>query len=282
MVGLRLFVGRGAALLAAAAVLGSVLAGPRIYVRDERRTEIEVHVLNAPVLGGKPSPWTWAVPEEGGEVRIPVAWPAPHDRAELVLRAFPRPPRPGAATVLELESELRTDEGGVVRARREMTYTDSGTALFEVQREGERTLTLALVGSTEVETTLSANRRLGLPVRLHLAIEHVAGPRAIPLERNRLDTFVGEPVTYSFRLGETGTAESLELRLLPRRRFGELLQVRVEVTGTMPDGERLSLVSRTEELTTSVGATSSVDVVVGDPPTGYRFRITPEFPSGLR
>jgi hypothetical protein len=106
----------------------------------------------------------------------------------------------------------------------------------------------------------------------------VAGDRVDSLETNRLSTFVGEPVSYSFRLGSPGQAESAQLTLTPQQILGDVVRVEVDVTATLPGAqEEPLLVSRTEQWVTSRGASSTISLATGEPPSGYRFVVTPRF-----
>jgi hypothetical protein len=89
---------------------------------------------------------------------------------------------------------------------------------------------------------------------------------------------VGQSVGYEFRLGATGEAESASVRLLPVRLLGDTLRIEVELTGTVPDGDgALVAVSRTEQWLSTRGTTTSLPLAAGDPVTGFRFLVTPQF-----
>jgi hypothetical protein len=93
-----------------------------------------------------------------------------------------------------------------------------------------------------------------------------------------LNTFVGQPVSYSFRLGQPGEVQSGSVRLLPAQLVGDTLRVEVDISGTLPDAEgSMALISRTEEWLSTSGATSSLVLETGEPPKGFRFRVTPRF-----
>ena len=97
------------------------------------------------------------------------------------------------------------------------------------------------------------------------------------IERNQLSTFVGESVAYSFRLGDRGEADAVRITLKPVRVVGELITIDIDVSGTLPGENDVQLISKTESWTTTRGAVSSVAVESGDPPTGYRFLVTPRY-----
>jgi hypothetical protein len=109
-------------------------------------------------------------------------------------------------------------------------------------------------------------------------IQWVERGQPVTLETNTLNSFVGQPVSYAFRLGATGEAEALSLKLHPARRVGEALRVEVDVSGTLPgsDGD-LQVVARKEQWFSTSGAPSTLSLAEGDPPTGFRFLVTPSF-----
>jgi hypothetical protein len=117
----------------------------------------------------------------------------------------------------------------------------------------------------------------GPPVRFLLEVVRVAGDRSTSLETNRLVTFVGEDVGYSFRRGEAATAESIELSLRPVRLDGDLAEVQIEVTASLPGEPDRLILSRRETLFATRHATSSLTVASGEPVSGYRFHVTADF-----
>ena len=73
-------------------------------------------------------------------------------------------------------------------------------------------------------------------------------------------------------------AETGSVRLLPAQLLGDTLRIEVDISGTLPDGEgSVAVISRTEEWLSTSGATSSVALETGEPPKGFRFRVTPRF-----
>jgi hypothetical protein len=160
---------------------------------------------------------------------------------------------------------------------RDLAFFGSTTALFELARMEEQALTLAVEAESVQETVVSARPLVGSPVVMNVEVEWLEDGQATSLESNRLSTFVGEAVSYSFRLGETGTAVALELRLIPQKIFGDVIQVRAEVSGSIPRADALEMVSRGERWMISRGQSSSLDVATGEPPIGFRFVVTPDF-----
>ena len=59
--------------------------------------------------------------------------------------------------------------------------------------------------------------------------------------------------------------------------LGDVAEIEVEISGMLPGPEGLKLVSRTEQWFSSRLSTSTAALEAGDPPTGYRFRVTPRF-----
>ena len=98
----------------------------------------------------------------------------------------------------------------------------------------------------------------------------------MPLETNELHTLLGEGVEYAFRRGAGAQEEVLRLRLTPLRVEAEVVEVEVDLAGKLP-GEARNAPIRSERLLATRGSTSSFDAVSGEPPTGYRFRIRPDF-----
>ena len=68
------------------------------------------------------------------------------------------------------------------------------------------------------------------------------------------------------------------MRLFPAQLVGDTLRIDVEISGTLPDGEgSVAVISRTEQWLSTSGATSSLALETGEPPKGFRFRVTPRF-----
>jgi hypothetical protein len=264
-------------LLAAAFLASPTLATPPLYWVEEDRISVTVRPLNVERADAEAPTTVLQVPERGAETTLELHWPSPGEVTRVRLAIAPRPATAGAPHVLAFEAAVELPDGGRIRSQREVRFEDSTTALYDVCRVGERVLTLALVAEWSRESTLSAKRSVGAPVQLHLEVQRLAGGEAISLETNRLNTFVGEPVTYSFRLGEPGVADALRVRLLPTGVFGDLARIEIEVSGTLPDGASVALLSRSEAWMTSRGATSALSVATGEPPTGFRFLVTPYF-----
>ncbi len=216
-------------------------------------------------------------PNVGGRARFDLVWPDPGSSCRVEITAEERPPRPGVPHVVHVEALVTRPGGTTTRASRELQLHDASTTLFEVLRVDGRALTLAIEAEVEKRTVFSTTPSAGIPVHLLLDIQWIEGGEATSLETNSLQTFLGEPVGYSFRLGPAGQAESAEIRLTPLRLFGDVLSLEVEVSGTLPDGEQMALQSRKKQWLTSAGSTSSMDLLTGDSTRGFRFKVTPRF-----
>ena len=76
---------------------------------------------------------------------------------------------------------------------------------------------------------------------------------------------------------KTHATEGLDVRLTPLRIYGDLIQVRAEVTGSVARNGVPDWLSRSEQWMISRGESAALEVLEGEPPTGYRFIVTPRF-----
>jgi len=270
------------AVAAAVVLLGTgAVAGA---VRVERRpiVELTVRPLSAPFAPGEDDrPRVLEIEPGGtGETRFTVAWPEADDRTRVHLQAAVADASVAASRRVELRATVEPPGGGTVDASREADFDDRGTILFEAYRVSGRSLTLVIEAAEHVRTVVAPPPTVGAAVRFRIEVLRVIDGRAIPLEENVLQTFVGQPVSYSFRLGETPEADSARLTLEPRRLVGEVLEVDVGLTGKVPVGDSMEAVARTEHWLASHDATSTLAIESGDPPTGWRFRVTARIGSG--
>ncbi len=213
-------------------------------------------------------------PSDGGVLEFEVAWPV-GERSRLRLFALPTGSAEPDVHPVRLEAELVLEDRTRVVARRELSLTEGRTGLFELFRRGAESLSLAISAEATVIHEL-ARPSLGLPVGLRVEVEYMGPHGAVPLETNHLSTFLGEPVTYAFDRGADDSRQSMHLTLEPVSRSADLLEIRIEFSGSLPGEQRL-LLSRRETLFTTRQTTSSLLVTHGEPATGYRFRITPDF-----
>jgi hypothetical protein len=114
-------------------------------------------------------------------------------------------------------------------------------------------------------------------VKFLIAVEGVAGERSEILQTNEVRSFVGQSVEYGFQLGPSDGRESIRLVLLPVSITGDLVTIQVDISGVLPGPDGPAMLSRTERIVASRGATSKVAATVGTPPSGYRFQVTPDF-----
>lgn len=251
---------------------------PAVRLVEKDLVLLTVQPLNAKFAPGSDRPAEGIeLDDRGTELTFRFAWPEAGDTTKVLLRVSPRPPRFGAKHVVLLESLVTLPDGKKVRAEREMVFDESYTSLFEVYRERSRTLVLAVKAEHYRDTRLTVARDPGAPIQFQLEIQRVEGDQSIALETNRMNTFVGDPVTYSFQIGEHGEGVSLSIRLTPQKLYGDVAQIEVDVSGMLSDGEETTMISRTEDWLTTRGATSSLSVAIGEPPTGFKFLVTPWF-----
>lgn len=179
--------------------------------------------------------------------------------------------------LLDLEVRVTPEGGGSLVATRRVAVREEGQQILDVYGDPRRHVLLALSGE---RTSRPAVRRLaspGAPVRFRLAIERVNGDQSVPLETNDLDTFVGEPVEYSFDLGPGSGDQKLRLVLTPIRLADDVIEFRAEMSGQLPGESGPLLLSRDQDVVASRGGTTILAALAGIPPSGYRFHIVPEF-----
>ncbi len=260
---------------------GPAPAGPVIHVVEKESIVLRIQPLTARVVGARQDVILEVDDTTVAEIELALEWPDPQVPSRLWLRATRLPALVGLGRFVRLESELLEADGRTTRAVREIAFEDefaSITTLFEVARVESGPLTLAVAGEVTMRTSLSARPVVGPPVQFLLEIQWVENGNSTSLETDQLQTFVGQSVSYSFRLGRPGEAESGSVRLLPVQLIGDTLRIEVEMSGTLPDGEdSIAIISRTEEWLSTSGATSSLALQTGEPPKGFRFRITPRF-----
>ena len=251
---------------------------PNVRLIEEDLVLLTVRPLNAKLApDSAPLADQLELADRGVELPYRFVWPEAGQVTEVLLRASPRPPRPGAKHVVLLESRVKLPDGKIARAKREMVFNEGYTSLFEVYRDGNRTLVLAIQAEHYRDTRFSVVTEVGEPIQFQLEIQRVDGEQSYSLETNHLNTFVGDPVAYSFQIGEHGEGESLRIRLTPQKLYGDVAQIEVNISGMLPDGEKIAMISRTEQWMTTRGATSSLAVAVGQPPMGFKFLVTPWF-----
>jgi hypothetical protein len=185
-----------------------------------------------------------------------------------------KPAPPGESQVVALDAALTFGSGRTIHSSRNATLVEGGTTLFEVFADGAERLVLSIQGERVTRPVLLESTAAAR-VRFRLEVERIDGERSVPLETDELSSFLGEPVEYSFGRGAEGTAESLRLVLTLQHIDGDMAEVVADVSASLPGPAGPILMSRQDRVFATRGATSTVQAVTGDPPAGYRFRITP-------
>lgn len=218
-----------------------------------------------------------ATPSRPGSASVKIPW----YRGEAEVRIDARFAAVGSGDDLDrLALEFTARPAGdpdPVRTSRDVEMSESASHLVEILREGDRSVVAAVRGERSWAPVIAAPEPVGPPVVLGLAVSRVDGDRVVPLESNELHTFLRDSVEYSFRRGTGDEEESLLLVLTPLASTGDVLDLRVQVSGRLPGDGAPVLLSRDLRVATSRGAVSKVDVLAGAPPSGYRFSLTPNF-----
>lgn len=267
--------------LAVAPLLGldARAAPPQLETRT--KIEIEIRPMTADLVSGNDALFEKLVLDtsatEAAVTTLRLAWPEPESISTLVLRAVPAPPEPGGVYGVSLDAQLTLPNGNTVNARRGISLEERATTLFEVYRVGRRALTLALELEAHRETVVLGPRAPGSAVRFRVEVVRVTAGQQVSLENNYLNTLVGEPVTYSFRLGTTPDVDAVSVTLTPTRLHASVAEIDVAVAGRLPLPGELAVISRTEHWLASRDATSKLAFESGEPPTGYRFLVTARF-----
>jgi len=262
-----------------AAVTVCVLgAGP---VRVEQRTWLVLHVDTLRVGGqGTEVLGTDTLALDGREdavlERERVAWPPFSETGRFRLDATGRAATSGDLHSVQVHTRFEL-AGKTFEGEREFAMREGSSYLMEAfAHEGQR-LVAALRVETESGPVVIQAATVGQRIGFELEVARMTDNRAIPLETNQLNTFVGEAVEYSFRRGAGAELETLLLRLRPVRIDHDLAEVEFELSGSLPGLPSRLVLDRRELLYTSRNATSSIEVTAGAPVEGYRFRVTPRF-----
>jgi len=271
--------GAVAVLLVVGGALLPVVAEPSIHVVQRQRITLDVRPLTATTRESAREDFRLVV-QQGvpAELELHVLWPDADRPSRLKLSATRSLTTAGER--VQLAADLFAPDGRrSSQATREILLTsESTTALFEIARENNRVLTLAIDAELSQETFYTAHPVIGAPVQFELEIQWVDQGQPVTLETNRLSSFVGQSVSYSFKLGETGEAESVDLRLMPARIVGDTVHIEVDVSGTLPDGDdAVAMVGRQEQWLATRNTTSALSLAEGEPPTGFVFLVTPRF-----
>ena len=267
--------GRALLFLVAAA---PCLAAPAI--RQEPRIALEIDAVLVGADGGRSiGTRQLEVPPTGhGEADFPVPLPESAGGAatlHLEARGVARPE--GEVQEVTVAALLSLGSGRTVTAERTLSLTEGAASLFEVFGEEKARLVLAVRGERVTRPVVRESSGVGAPVRFHLVVERVIGERSIPVESNDLSSFLGEDVEYSFRRGEGAASETVRLVLNVQQILGDVAEVATDVSASLPGASAPILMSHQERLFATRGAVSTITVVNGDPPAGYRFLVTPRF-----
>ncbi len=273
----RCFRRRGYSALAAVLVVASAAAAPSVLEAPVLRIEVTPLLVEAGTTRAFEPFTIEATREEAASGKTSVPWSPGGSSAKMNLEVTVGSESGGEERVLRLDAAVAVGSSPPVRSRRDLTLTEGSTGLFDVLQEDGRHLVLSIRAEEVLRPVSSMRRKVGSPVLFLLAIERRDGERSVPLETNRLVTFLGEGVEYAFARGEADRRESLRLVLKPVRIEGDVAEVEVDVTGSLPGANGPILLSRRERIFTSRRATSSIVVTAGDPPAGYRFLVTPDF-----
>jgi hypothetical protein len=218
-----------------------------------------------------------ATHDEAGTLETSIAWSPSGPTLGLALEIAVAEGDGERGHALRLAATVRIGGAPPIRSSRLLTLAEGSTGLYDVLEEGGRRLVLSLRVEEIERPVVRGRRNVGSPVLLRLEVERREGERSEPLETNRLLTFLHEGVEYAFAQGEGDAREALRLVLTPLRLDGDVAELEVDVTGSLPGADGPHLLARTERILASRRATSKFDVTVGNPPAGYRFLITPDF-----
>ncbi len=217
------------------------------------------------------------VPGTGGKLDVDVPWDAGRSTVHLRLSGSGSPGPEGGVLTFELDAAVTAPGETSTHAVRTFSVQEGTESLFEVFQRDDLRLVLGVRAERVTKPVMERAPEVGPAVQFKLEIERAEGEKFTPLESNRLSTFVGHGVEYALRGGQGDSAESLKVVLTPVRLLGDLAEVDIQVAGSLPGTPTPLLLARTERLLTTRRATSSLLVVVGDPPAGYRFLLTPDF-----
>jgi hypothetical protein len=268
-----------AALLAAVTICAQVIAAPKVNLVQRTTITLKIRPLTAtpkaePVAGA----FSLEV-EQGGseEVAFQLLWPDSGSTSSVRILASETVPSGDMTHAVEIQGELTLPGGRLVQSRQTLEFRNRTTALFELFSSGGQSLILAIEAETSIETVASLTPTVGEPLLFKLEIQRVEGKRAIPLETNLLHTFIGEAVSYSFRLGSSPESDSALISLEPTRLLGGIAEIDLEITGTLPGDDGPVVLGKRERWLASSGAVTSLSFTTGEPASGYRFLVTASF-----
>jgi hypothetical protein len=256
---------------------GLVRAGYAVGRESALRVEVTPLVVESGATRSLTPIAVEATRDDPGIIETSIVWSPPGPPLGLVLEVAVSDGDGERGHALRLAASARLGDAPPIRSDRVLTLAEGSTGLYDVLEEGGRRLVLSVRVEEIERPVVHARRSVESPVLLRLTIERREGERSEPLETNRLVTFLNEGVEYAFAQGEGDGREALRVVVTPLRLDGDLAELQVEVTGSLPSATGPHVLARTERILASRRSTSKLDVTVGDPPTGYRFLITPDF-----
>lgn len=265
-------------LLALLASVGCVHAVP--LLTQEHRILLTLAVL--PAVGSD----TGVVPAAQRSIEIPptrsvsddleLAWPEPGSTTRIHLELSGKAGPEGGEHEVALDALIALPDGRSVRSSRALRIREGSTQIVDLFSEKGRRLLLAVQAERTTHPVVLAGPRVGTHVRFRLEVSRVDGEASVPLESNVMDTFLGQGVEYSFRRGEGDTLESMGVVLTPTRIDGEIVDIGVQVSGTLPSQPDRIVISRSDRLIATRGASSAITILTGSG-GGYRFAVTADF-----
>ena len=181
------------------------------------------------------------------------------------------------AMSLQLRASLQLPDGRVIQTSRTDRISERATLLFELYRFDNRPITLAIDATVGETWRAVRTPSVGRPVVFDVEVMLVDGDSEVAVERNELSTFEGQSVRYEMFGDDPEESGSLTLRLTPIRLIGDLIEVRVQLSGEMEVDGELDVVGSDENVIINRGSSTPVDLIFGDPPRGVRFRVSPSF-----
>lgn len=260
------------AALAAASWISPPFAAPAIRMESAASLRAEV-VLTGPDLPGTIGFLELeSLPRQPASASIDLPWPT---GARLELRLTGE--LDSSAATVEAEAIVLRGDETLSRAVRRLAVGTSSSTIWEVHRAQGRRIVLGVRVERLARPAVPPPPQVGKPVAFRLFVERVQGDAVTLLETNDLNTFVGEPVSYSFRRGAGIEEERIRVAVSPLRILDDVVQVSVDLEARLPGEDAPPPFRRTQTLFVTRGVESSVVAAAGDPPSGYRFRLVAEF-----
>jgi len=274
---------KSACLVTACLIVGSLClqakAAPNVKFIQRTKIVLKIRPLTATPLP-EPSDGAFLLeikPGEGGESEFSILWPQELGTSRVLIRALEATPSGGQSHAVEIRGELTLPDGRLISAGQLFGFNERGTTLFELFQHEGRSLIFAIEAETEIETILPGRPTVGAPVLFKLEIQRVEGEKVVSLETNLMHTFIGEEVTYAFRLGSSPESDSALISLNPVRFLGDIAEIEIAVTGTLPGEQGPLVIGRQQQWHASRGAATSLSFASGEPLSGYRFLVSADF-----